>query len=375
MFDRRRAFTLIELLVVVAIIALLISILLPSLQGAREQGKRAKCLANMKSISQASVAYASEDKREIITPISQMAASTDNYQGWSGTFQRMDGVAYGQAEGSSRVAIPTSYGGRTAQVPFGGTRIMLDSEDPDVIASGGGGSQRWVAKHRPLNKHVLGSNEQSDSKSVEVFHCPADTGYPEHRFIQDAPKQIADIPLYDVVGNSYRINVAGLFWQGGGVGFNGAFSVGAWGHKFSTLQDTGKLAMYTEPIFYNASRVFSEPGDPGIVGWHKQLMTDNVAYCDGSARSTRAIQLVSWPDQLLRDMDYTDPSGGLDWRWFLRRGDTWKTDCYPTPGARIVVRNATTGAVVTPQIGPPAIPAAAMTRWPFRSFQDNSRSD
>jgi len=62
--DRHRSdgFTLIELLVVVAIIALLLSILLPSLQKARAQAKAVLCATNQHSIGQAIHSYLSEQR-------------------------------------------------------------------------------------------------------------------------------------------------------------------------------------------------------------------------------------------------------------------------------------------------------------------------
>ena len=61
-------FTLIELLVVISIIAMLLSILLPSLSRAKESARRSVCSSNLRQLTLAWTAYAMENDEMFCSP-------------------------------------------------------------------------------------------------------------------------------------------------------------------------------------------------------------------------------------------------------------------------------------------------------------------
>ena len=59
--NAQRAFTLIELLVVIAVIAILASLLLPTLSGAKERGRRADCTSHLRQVNLAIHLYGDDN--------------------------------------------------------------------------------------------------------------------------------------------------------------------------------------------------------------------------------------------------------------------------------------------------------------------------
>lgn len=135
----KKAFTLIELLVVVAIIALLIAILLPSLAKAREQAKRSVCASNLKQIYTAMYEYSGDNK---------------------GTFPR---VGIGKGVTDTKISLMS---GDVNIGTYAKDRINVTEGDIDLV---------WPDDNiTPFVNSNLWLLVRGDFAEANIFRCPSD---------------------------------------------------------------------------------------------------------------------------------------------------------------------------------------------------------
>ena len=185
---QKQGFTLIELLVVIAIIGLLIALLLPAVQAARESARRSQCFNNLRQIGVALQTYESAQRSLPSGYISEFTAGTAN-------------------------APSTDTG-----PGWGWAALLLDNMEESTL--------------RGVLRFDLGIENAANSKyrtqRVNVYICPSDTLGPIFSAYKDVGTVDPALKICDVASANYvgmygnsepGIDGAGLFFRNSHVRF------------------------------------------------------------------------------------------------------------------------------------------------------------
>ena len=216
--DRRVGFTLIELMVVILIIGILVSLLLPAVQQAREAARRAQCANRLKQIGLALMNYESQHK---VFPPGQVNLL------YAGSF----------VAGGFRYAWP--FEGTTQALGFAGGQTAIGGVPGNIIQAGPGGALHgtsWMLFLLPnldqqniynmwnFNFNVWYNGAFQYPTIVNMGTGPQ-TYYPAQTEIKDfyCPSRRASMDVRSKFGNCFRVDPN---WTGGGNDYGGCAGSG-----------------------------------------------------------------------------------------------------------------------------------------------------
>ncbi len=319
---QRAGFTLIELLVVVSIIALLLSILLPSLKKARAQARQAVCLSNIKNLAVSTAMYTGSDKHENAMPVH-----------------------------AKTFAVPIDYGAYDWGGKSGTGRLLSAN---DITSSAWGTQNGRGPASRPLNS-IIYKNELTDynfnpgpdnvnwiedtKMDLGVFRCPGDIGYTGHHYKE---WRDAGSTSYDHYGNSYAANA--LWCSSHSQSFEVFKSWSPFLRPITRVPNPANTILYQEnavrfgfhinfsggiPECATASDgiYFSQSPDESFIrGWHGTPFRTTMAFVDAHA----SVVLMNGHRSPPPSVPGIAPNGGIA-RCHIIRDKGWQLDVLPSP--------------------------------------------
>lgn len=255
----RAAFTLIELLVVISIVALLISILLPALSAARNEGLKTKCLANLYEIIKATTMYFDDQEDRKLLPWYQLPPHKKT----------------ATTEYSVGLRTPWVFGGFKAPNP-----IQVDGQQPD--------SSVYPARVRPLNKYVDATATAEDSV-IPLYKCPADRSYTTSIIGEPVAGSFSEpLASWQANGSSYTLNTRFMQGYAGGSGDFSLDNLDEYAVRIARHMiggDASRFAIWVEQGFYSAT-YRATPKRPNLAGpqrfgWHRKFSAWTLGFLDG----------------------------------------------------------------------------------------------